>query len=66
METKNRLYGADRPDRFKTFSRRLGRSERSGRSNANQALQLLQYGSILSFGTFAHNKLSSCFGFWFI
>ena len=31
METKNRLYRGERPDRFKTFLRR------SGRSNGNQA-----------------------------
>ena len=36
METTNRLYRADRPDRFKIF---LGRSGRSGRSYGNQALQ---------------------------
>ena len=35
METTNRLYRADRPDRFKNFLRR------SGRSYGNQALVIL-------------------------
>ena len=38
MEAKNRLYRADRPDRFKNILRRSGRSGRSGRSYGNHAL----------------------------
>ena len=41
METKSRLYRVDRPDRFKTFLRRLGRSGISRRSNGNEALDTL-------------------------
>ena len=39
METTNRLYRADRPDRFKHFMTRSERSGRSSRSYGNQALR---------------------------